>query len=207
MPTHVVKQGEHIWQVAEKYGFNDHLTIWNDPGNAAIKKTRRPGVLFPGDQLHIPDKKEKNESATTGSAHTFVVKKERLLLKLRIRDHEDNAIANTPIKVSIEGDTKSLTTDADGKSQREILKTAVAGTLFVKNLEMPLKIGHLDPVDKLSGQKARLNNLAYEAGDPAGPEDMRYKAAVEEFQCDQGLKVDGICGPKTQAKLEEVHGS
>lgn len=207
MPTHVVVQGEHIWRIAEKYGYREHATIWEHPNNAAINSSRKPGVLFPGDEIHIPDKKEKTESKSTGAVHTFALKTERLLLKLLIKDHEDTPIATTPIKVSVEGDTKSLTTDGDGKAEREILKTAAVGTLFVTDLEVPLKIGHLDPVDKLSGQKARLNNLGYDAGDPAGEEDMQYKAAVEEFQCDQDLHVDGICGPNTQGKLEEAHGS
>ena len=33
-----------------------------------------------------------------------------------------------------------------------------------------------------------------------------FEMAVEEFQCDQGLKVDGICGPQTQAKLKKLYG-
>jgi peptidoglycan hydrolase-like protein with peptidoglycan-binding domain len=37
-------------------------------------------------------------------------------------------------------------------------------------------------------------------------DEARFKSAVEEFQCDHGLAVDGKCGPKTQAKLEEIHG-
>jgi len=36
---------------------------------------------------------------------------------------------------------------------------------------------------------------------------MAFLSAVEEFQCDNGLTVDGDCGPNTQAKLKEVHGS
>ena len=208
MPTHTVKQGEHIWQIAEKYGFLDHASIWNHPGNAAIKKERKlPGVLFPGDQIFIPDKNVKTVSLSTTKVHTFRTKGEKLLLKLIVKDIEDNPIANTLIKVSVEGDVKSLTTDGEGKAERVILKTAVIGILFVKDMEIPLKIGHLDPVDKLSGQKARLNNLGYDAGDPAGPQDMQSRAAVEEFQCDQKLQVDGNCGPATQAKLLEKHGS
>jgi peptidoglycan hydrolase-like protein with peptidoglycan-binding domain len=30
---------------------------------------------------------------------------------------------------------------------------------------------------------------------------------VQEFQCDHQLKVDGVCGPQTQAKLVDAHGS
>jgi peptidoglycan hydrolase-like protein with peptidoglycan-binding domain len=70
-------------------------------------------------------------------------------------------------------------------------------------------------VDEVSGQIGRLNNLGYDAGEldspVASPEQERhrsehFRSAVEEFQCDHGLLVDGICGARTQAKLEEIHG-
>lgn len=212
MPTdHVVEQGDHISKLAEKYGFLDHRNIWDDPANASLKSLRdNPWVLFPGDLIRIPDKLLRTESVPTTKVHTFRVKLERLKLKLQIKDHEDNPIANTPVSLNVEGSVKSLTTDGEGKTEREILKTAVNGMLTVTDLEVPLKIGHLDPVDKISGQKARLNNLGYNAGAPDGPEgpdNIQFRSAVEEFQCDQKMKVDGVCSPETQAKLKEVHGS
>jgi hypothetical protein len=36
--------------------------------------------------------------------------------------------------------------------------------------------------------------------------DLRFRSAVEEFQCNHGLSVDGKCGPITQAKLKSVYG-
>ncbi len=77
----------------------------------------------------------------------------------------------------------------------------------LQGIAIPLKIGHLDPVDVQTGQIARLNNLGYFAG-PLDPLDEKLLlSAIEEFQCDKGLQVDGKCGLKTQAKLVEVHGS
>jgi len=35
---------------------------------------------------------------------------------------------------------------------------------------------------------------------------LRFRSAVEEFQLDHGLKVDGILGAGTKAKLKDVHG-
>ena len=44
----------------------------------------------------------------------------------------------------------------------------------------------------------------------AGPidtvDEKLLASAVEEFQCDHGLTVDGKCGSLTQAKLKKVHG-
>jgi hypothetical protein len=95
--------------------------------------------------------------------------------------------------------------------EQRIPADAVTGELTVNGVSTPLKIGHLDPVDLPSGQRARLNNLGIYAGEmgDADSEDgqMLLRSAVEEFQCDQGLTVDGICGPKTQARLAEVYGT
>ena len=69
---------------------------------------------------------------------------------------------------------------------------------------LPIKIGYLDPVEEVSGQIGRLDNLGYFPGD--GTDEDQFKSAIEEFQCDNGLTVDGDCGPGTQAKLKEIHG-
>jgi peptidoglycan hydrolase-like protein with peptidoglycan-binding domain len=67
---------------------------------------------------------------------------------------------------------------------------------------MQLKIGHLDPVDDGSGQRARWNNLGYEAGIP----DEELPNVLEEFQFDHGLTPTGIFDSATQAKLVQVRG-
>lgn len=87
--------------------------------------------------------------------------------------------------------------------------TPVTATWF--EVDLPLGVGELDPVDTVSGWTARLHNLGYEPGpfrEPATPgERRRQRSAVEEFQCDQRLVVDGVMGPGTQAKLKQAHGA
>ena len=72
--------------------------------------------------------------------------------------------------------------------------------------EIPLRIGHLDPVEERSGQQARLANLGYYRGGDEPIDEDEFLSAVEEFQCEHKLTVDGKCGPLTQAKLVSVHG-
>jgi peptidoglycan hydrolase-like protein with peptidoglycan-binding domain len=78
--------------------------------------------------------------------------------------------------------------------------------LLVGERILPLKIGHLDPIDEHTGRRERLNNLGYRAGQEDDADDPAYRSAVEEFQCDYDLQVDGVCGPVTQGKLQEIHG-
>ena len=53
-----------------------------------------------------------------------------------------------------------------------------------------------------------IAGLGYDPGplDGKGDEYAR-RSAYEEFQCDHGLEVDGDPGPKTLAKLVEIHGA
>ena len=212
--THIVEQGEHLSQIAKQYGFPDYKIVWDHPENADLKKLRKnPNVLFPGDEVFIPDKEEKEESGSTDKRHTFTVDKEKLKLVLVLEDLFEKPIAGAQCALLVEDQIFQLSTDGQGKIDQEIPLDAKEGALVIRgdqtpfqNEIIPIKIGHLDPIDEISGQIARLNNLGYFAGNPDGSDTEALKSAVEEFQCDHSLKVDGICDPKTQDKLVKVHG-
>jgi hypothetical protein len=211
---YTVEEGDHISKIAKVSGFLDYKIIWNHPNNADLKNLRKnPNVLFPGDQVFIPDMEERIESGNTDKRHTFTVDKTPLKLVLVLEDMFEKPIAGAICGLVVGGQSFVLTTDGKGKIEQEIPLDATSGILVIKSDQtpfqddpIPLKIGHLDPVGELSGQIARLNNLGYFAGSIDEPDDVAFKSAVEEFQCDHSLKVDGDCGPKTKAKLKEVHG-
>jgi hypothetical protein len=211
---HVVQQGEHLSQIAKQYGFRDFNTVWNHPDNAALKKLRQsPNVLFPGDTVKIPDKTQKKESRPTGQKHSFKLAGGRLLLRLALRDFDNQPLANTACQVQVDGASTELTTDANGRVEVPISATATDATLVFKDplvpfdLSVPIKIGHLDPVEEVSGQKARLSNLGYITRPIEEVDDTIFARTVQEFQCDLGLPVNGVCDAATQNKLKELHGS
>lgn len=218
MPTvHTVEQGEHLPAIAARYGFANYLHLWEDPANAELKELRKnPNVLYAGDHVTIPDIEVKSVSCSSGALHRFRVSAPGVLLRLIVRDASGEPVANTDCDLEVDGRRERVTTDGEGRIEREIPSTAREGHLKIKNDEIPIEIdmhigiGHLDPVDTVTGQIARLNNLGYDAGPVEVPADeeeaARNRSAAEEFQCDQGLKVDGVCGPKTQDKLKEAHG-
>lgn len=204
---HTVAQGEHLSRIAKKYGFRNYQTIWDRPENKDLKdKRKNPNVLFPGDRLFIPDKQVKKEARSTNQVHRFKVSEAKIMLRLVVRDLDSQPVANTPCELHVEDKKYQLTTDGNGKIEQLIPATAESGKLLFKQIEVPLKIGHLDPVDEITGQEARLNNLGYNAGSSNDPKDAQLRSAIEEFQCDYNLTVDGVCGPTTQAKLKEIHG-
>jgi len=224
---HTVVQGEHLSHIARNYGFTSFKPIWHAGENAALRDKRKtPDVLFPGDQVFIPDKGIREEPRPTDQKHRFVRQGETLMLRVVLKGFRDEPLKRHEGTLQVESDGKVFNSKDDGLLEREIpataehgliLDTGEAGILADAQRELQLKIGHLDPVDELSGQMARLNNLGYGAGPvPARPlsakeeadirTSMTFRSAVEEFQCDAGLLVDGKCGKQTQAKLVAVHG-
>jgi len=216
MTEHIVIQGDYLSKLARKYGFSDYRTIWDHPNNAELKKKRQnPNVLLPGDKLFIPPKESKEESRPTEKKHRFEVKQKKLMLRLTLEDAFFKPIANAKCELTVEGQTLKLVTDGKGQLEHEIPSDAEKASLVIKDSQTPIndqflsiQIGHLDPVDEISGQKARLNNLGYFAGPLDKEDEDLFRSAVEEFQCEHmgPSAVDGKCGPKTQAKLKQVHG-
>ena len=212
--NHVVAQGEHLSAIISEYGFHDYTIVWDHPNNAQLKAQREnPNVLLPGDSVYIPDKEQKQEPGSTSARHKFQVKQQKLMLRLVLEDIYEKPIANASCVLTVDQRQFQLTSDGKGKIEHEIPADAQSCTLTIGGDQTPyggetltVQIGHLDPIDSLSGQRARLNNLGYAAGASEDPSDPMFLSAVEQFQCDQKITVDGKIGPATQAKLKSVHG-
>jgi hypothetical protein len=207
--SHTILQGEHISRIAAKYGFFDYHIIWNDPANAALKKKRlNPHVLLPGDVLQIPDKQEKWVSKPTTELHTFTIIRPMLKLRIAVRDFDNVPVANAECELEVEGTIYPLTTNGDGLVEQDVVATAENGRLRVPSLDLdvPIKIGHLDPSDEESGWLGRLINLGYTDDRLGSTSASDLQSDIEEFQCDFGLKVTGVLDAATTAKLKQIHG-
>jgi hypothetical protein len=77
-----VQQGECLESIAFSRRLN-WKQIWDDPRNAALKQTRSPNILLPGDRLYVPDLETKSFDAVTDRRHTFVL--EGVWSRLHIR--------------------------------------------------------------------------------------------------------------------------
>ena len=209
MPSHTVCQGEHLSRIALQYGFRDGKLIWDHAQNAELKKKRvNPNVLHPGDVLFIPEKVQKTETRPTTDLHIFRVSSPKLMLRLVARDFDNKPIANTACELEVNGTKYPLTTNGEGRIEQAIPAAAETGVLRVPSLEMelPVKIGHLDPADEDTGWRQRLINLGYHAKGLDDDDQTKLRHALEEFQCDHGLKVNGKLDDATRAKLKELHG-
>lgn len=208
MPEYVVQQGDYLGSIAKRFGISDYRAIWNHPENAALRQRRgNPNVLFPGDRVFVPERDARSEDAASDQRHRFSLAAPRLKLRLELRDAYGQALADRDGQLEVEGVTQAVRTDAQGRLEAPLPAGAQLARLRVGERSWELHIGELDPVTEASGWRQRLGNLGYPAGSSDDADDPALKRAVEEFQCDQGLAVDGICGPLTQARLVKVHGA
>lgn len=198
--TRRVKQGEHLSGIAAQEGFANFHTIFDHGNNADLKSKRDPHVLFPGDKVFIPDRGDRNEPRATDSAHRFETEIRPLFLRCKLLDWQRDPMKSVPCKLQLDGETMPpLTTDGAGILEQRIGRLAKAAqidaelpppkvvgageTPLPKKADFHVKIGSLNPETKLSGQQARLNNLAYLAGFDVRDLDQLLWAA-EEFLCD-----------------------
>jgi N-acetylmuramoyl-L-alanine amidase len=212
MPSvHVVAQGETIVRIAHEHGFRAWEPIWEHADNAALRQLRgNPHILAPGDELVIPDKAPRDFGCATNRRHVFKLRKLTQLFQTQLVDELDRPYTGRRFELEVEGTKIEGETDADGRVLAEIPVDAKSGKLrawLVDDAapsEWQLQLGHLDPIDTVSGAQARLANLGY-----ACPLDGKLgdetKAAIAAFQHEQGLGETGELDADTTKRLAARH--
>jgi hypothetical protein len=127
----------------------------------------------------------------------------------QVRDDEPRA--DVPYVVVIDGHITEGRTDSDGKLEISIPPGATSGRLIVEpgtpqETDIPIRLGHLDPMGTVSGIKQRLANLTFDCGDTSDDETEAYADAIRAFQRKYGLDCTGEMNEQTRRRLQEVHG-
>lgn len=124
---HIVAQGEFLASIALQHGFRNWRVIWEHPDNAALKQRRKnPNVLFPGDELVIPERTEGVAAAATGRLTTFVTGTNDVLLNLTFENASSKPLASRSGQLNVGG--RSVNGDLVKKGPVP-LSTDAAGTL------------------------------------------------------------------------------
>jgi hypothetical protein len=161
LKPYVIRQGDYLSKLADQFGF-DADAVWNDPENADLKKLRpNPNILFPSDILHIPGAAPTvTHDLTTGATNTFTRNPPTVVITVKFADA---SLASQPYTVQELEDLTGLTTDASGTlSFTAPVTLEIATVVFTASgTTCPINVGHLDPIDTLSGIFHRLRHLGF----------------------------------------------
>lgn len=208
---HVVKPGECFSSIARKAGhFWERL--WNHPDNAEVRQVRQdPHMLLPGDRVTVPEIEQKHEPGETEMRHRFVRRGEPGMLRLVVKDG-DEPRANEPYVLTFEDREVSGVTDAMGQLEQPIPPDARSATLIVGEdanaEEYELNLGHLHPLETVSGVQARLDNIGYDVGTIDGRMNDKTIDAIFAFcvKHEVELPPKGQISEAFRSKLREEHG-
>jgi hypothetical protein len=211
---HTVEQGECLSSLAKQHKLWSWRKIYNHPENASFRLARpNPNLIYPGDLVYIPDPEVVDKDKPTDQKHKFKLKKDKTLLRIVAADEDGTPYRQIDWRLIIGDDVYEGKTDGQGMLQQPIDPQVSSGMLTLwwpgaprRHCTWHLNIGHLDPINQVSGIQGRLNNLGYNSGPVDGIRGPITRTAVKAFQKKHKLAVDGIPGPITQGKLKEVHG-
>ena len=208
--TYVVQQGDTLARIAKANGIGLAKDIYNHPANAKFRRKRpNPNIMYPGDQIVMPEPSDEPFRLRMNTVHEFYKgpEKEKLVLKLI-------GMANKRAILTAGGSSIDKKVDENGHLQVEVdtdvneaeLKIFLDENSSQPTYIYPLKLAHLDPIDTVAGVQGRCNNLGFDCGVVDGVMGEKTKSGISAFQQHHKLTVDGIAGPETQAKLEEIYG-
>jgi hypothetical protein len=220
MPTHIVQQGECFATIAQAYGFRRD-TLYDHPDNADLKKKRpNPNILYPGDEVAVPDLEPKLANVSTGARHPFKIKVPKRELKLTLRDQTGEPIAGAAYVLEAEGWRMQGETNGQGELVERIPSGTRTATLTVGERVLELACASINPLadvddEAVSGARERLHNLGYDVGDDDGGDDddddpsttldPRTRTAVALFQHEAKIDVTGELDDATLGKLASSH--
>ncbi len=205
MPTVTVNRGDSIPSLAHD---NGHFweTLWNHGDNAALKALRKtPNILMPGDEVFVPEIRLKEVHKGTDSTHKFVRRGVPAKIRIQLMMLGEPR-KNEKYTLVIDGVSTEGTADGQGIVEAFITPNAKGGKLILVSTgeEIPVELGHLNPIDTVSGVRQRLSNLGFECTD--GEElDDQAQSAIRLFQAAQGLEKTGKIDSTTRSRIHELH--
>ena len=211
MPFHDVVPGDTLLALAAANGLESWQDIVNAPENASIKeKLADPGILKSGSKIFIPNKVMRHEASAVDAKHPFKISRPKAWIRMAVKDAAGVAFAGKKYELTAGDTTASGTIPPGGVIEHAVSVTTTSGTLKVWTSDTEfqtwdLKIGHMEPLDEVSGVQARLNNLGFPCGEPDGVVDDELTAAVKAFQARIGVDPTGTIDETLRTKLKSYY--
>lgn len=206
----IAERSGHFWR-----------TIWEAPENAALRDARSDrNILCPGDIIHVPARREKEERGATDLIHRFKRLGVPLFIRFRALEPDGGPISDAPYLLTVGRRAYQGRTDADGYLECYIAPTARTAVLSVdvptpegenaqetETLEWHIGLGGLRPADTIAGAQARMRNLGKYSGASDGEANPAFSDALKRFQEANALEPTGELDEATADVLREAHGN
>lgn len=204
---YTVQKHDCVLSIADRHGLFWE-TIWNHPENKDLREERQdPNILYPGDELFIPDPRIKEMDCGCEAKHTFKRKGTPVIFRLRLLEH-DEPQQDVPYVLRLDGKDYSGRSDDDGMIEVHVPPGSREGELQLgegDDMELiPVMLGGVDPLGGTEGIRKRLANLGYDCDDDA--DDETIADALTAFQIDHDLDATGEADDATRNKLRDAHG-
>ena len=204
-----VEQGDCLFSIAQNHNMF-WQTLWDHSRNATLRELRKnPNVLCEGDTVFVPDKEEKTLDIATEQRHRFRRKGVPFRIRLCLLK-ESEPRANVRYVFTLDNKHYEGMTDDDGYIEIMVPRTSVQGELTLYENEEEekynLTLGHLDPVDTLTGVQQRLRNLGFPC-EVSGTMDQGTKIAITGFREKHGPKGSEDIDDPLRQRLLELHSS
>lgn len=213
MPEYTIKQGDTLPRIAAAAGLGSWQQIHGHAENTGFRsKYSDPNLLFPGETIFVPDRQQRDESASTDQRHQYQYSRPKQKLRIAIEDQDCQRMTSTAYEIAIDGKLTKGTTDGEGIIDLDIAVDAESATLKIGDYRWAIAIGHLNPMtgntpdSGISGAQGRLRNLGYPVGPVDGIMGPQTQMAIRFFQADELLTVTGKLDQPTRDRLQEVHG-
>jgi hypothetical protein len=211
MRPYIVKQGDYLAKIANAAGVKPEV-IWDDPKNQELRSLRpNPDTLLPGDVIFVPERERRPMRLDIGATNRIIADVPEVDVHIELCDDE-GPLADEPYELEGLGETLQGRSDSSGKVSFKAfihLRTATV-SLPDRGVSYEVRLGDMDPVEELSGVRARLTNLGYylaRRGPRKKDSDEALVLAVKRFQADQGLPVTGEIDRALLDTLVSAHGS
>lgn len=188
--------------------------IWEHEKNAELKSRRDPEILAPGEVLYIPPPEPPTLQVSPQATNRFRARVPKVQVHLAFAA-ETGPLASEPYVVLGLAEPLEGRLDDAGEVTLEVPATTRRLTLTFpeRDIEHDIAIGHLDPVDRPSGLRARLLHRSFlpigqDSPDPyVFPTRESLETTLRAFQRAYGLEPTGMLDPQTAKALTDAHGS
>src|SRR4051812_46554858 len=99
---HTVAQGECLSSLAAQNNLAGWRSIYDRSENASFRAKRpNPNVIYPGDQVYIPDPDPGSINKPTDKKHTFTLIQDKTMLRIVAADQDGNGYGQCDYSLTI----------------------------------------------------------------------------------------------------------